>query len=343
MSQKEVSMKKYLLCTLLIFTGFTAVFSQSNTASFFIIPVTGFGATPEDNGFFYRQIQSEAELQRYVIVNNQQTANYLLQGTLSLDDSISDDFSMNDKNTRDYLFSLALINNSTNEVIAEQELFYQSTRDVGPFIPIVIYNLLSGVPLMQITETTQETQDAEEMQEAQIPQIAQETQHTDRRYNRLYVGADILWTPKIYPRSKDSFNALNFGLALSAEWQFSRFLSIGTGAVLIADWYNTEKSSTGTAYYPDLGLEIPLTLRLIFKPGENIWITPFVGAHYNLSFTKAKTTKLYPYSWMAGLQFGIGTGPGILTFTPGFSMDIISYQRMLIYLGIGYKFGFLKR
>jgi hypothetical protein len=338
-------MKKYLVCAFLVFAGYTAVFSQSNNAAFFIIPVTGFGATPEDNGFFYRQIQSETELQRYVIVNNQQTANYLLQGKLSLDDS-SGDFNLNDKIARDYLFSLALINNSTSEIIAVQELIYQSTRDVAPFIPIVIYNLLSGVPVMQITETTQETQDAEktqDAQDAQIPPATQEPQPIDQRYNRLYVSADILWTPKIYPRS-NAFNALNFGFGLSAEWQFSRFLSIGTGALLTADWYSTEKSNTGKAYSPDLGLEIPLTLRFIIKPGENTWIVPFAGAHFNFSIKKTTTIPIYPYSWMAGLQFGIGTGPGILTFTPSFSMDITNkYQRMLLYLGIGYKFGFLTR
>jgi hypothetical protein len=339
-------MKKLLLCAFIVFTGFTTVFSQSNNASFFIIPVTGFGATPEDNGFFYRQVQFEAELQRYVIVNNQQTANYLLQGTLALDDSNSSDSSMNNKNERDYLFSLALINNSTNEVIAEQVLIYQSTRDVGPFIPIVIYNLLSGVPLIQITQNTQntpETVDTEETQDAQKTPIAQEIQPIDRRYNRLYVGADVLWTPKIYQSLKPPFNALNFGIGISTEWQFSRFLSIGTGAVLTADWYNTEKSSTGKVYSPDFGLEIPLTLRFIIKPSEDNWIVPFAGAHYNYSFAKIKPARLYPFSWMAGLQFGIGKGTGILTFTPSFSMDIGTYPRMLLYVGIGYKFGFLKK
>jgi hypothetical protein len=335
MSHKEENMRKLLLCAFLVFTGFTTVFSQSNITSFFIIPVTGMGASPEDNGFFYKQILFEAELQRYVIVNNQQTASYILQGILSPDDTVSDNFNFNDKIIREYLFNLALINNSTNEVIAEQELIYQSTRDVSPFIPIIIYNLLSSIPVTQNAQTTQEAQDIQETQ--QDTQNAQETREIDQRYNRLYIGADIIWTPKIYPSSKHAFNALNFGFALSAEWQFLRFLSIGTGVVLTADWYNTER--TGTAYYPDLGLEIPLMLRLILKPGENTWIVPFGGAHYNYSFAK----KLPPFSWMAGLQFGIGTGPRILTFTPCFSMDFNNYQRMLLYLGIGYKFGFLKR
>jgi hypothetical protein len=340
-------MRKYLLCVLLFFTGFTAVFSQSNNASFFIIPVTGMGASPEDNGFFYRQILFETELQRYTIVSNRQTASYILQGTLYPDDTVSEDFSLNDKITREYLFNLALVNNSTNEVIAEQELIYQSTHDVSPFIPIIIYNLLSSIPVTQNTQNTQEAQYTQETQ--QDTQNAQETQETDRRYNRLYIGADIIWTPKYYPSFKPAFNALNFGFGISMEWQFLRFLSIGTGAVLIADLYNTERSSTGKAYYPDLGLEIPLTLRFTIKPGENTWIVPFAGAHYNLTIIEAKTAKPYkpdlnPISWMAGLQFGIGTDTGILTFTPSFSMDFTDkYQRMLLYLGIGYKFGFLKR
>jgi hypothetical protein len=341
MSQKEESMKKLLLCACIVFTGFTAVFSQSNNTSFFIIPVTGMGASPEDNGFFYRQIQFEAELQRYVIVNNQQTASYILQGTLYPDDTVPENFSLNDKVTREYLFNLALINNSTNEVIAEQELIYQSTRDVSPFIPIIVYNLLSSIPVIQNIQNPQETGDAEESRDSQETPITQEPQPIDRRYDRLYVGADILWTPKVYRSSEYIFNALNFGFALSAEWQFLRFLSIGTGAVLTADWYNAER--TRTPYYPDLGLEIPLTLRFIIKPNGNTWIVPFAGAHINFSIKKTTTTPIYPYSWMAGLQFGIGTGPGILTFTPSFSMDIINYQRMLIYLGIGYKLGFLKR
>jgi hypothetical protein len=334
-------MKKYLICIFLIFTGLAAVFSQSNNASFFIIPVTGIGASTEDNGFFYRQIQFEAELQRYIVVNNRQTANYTLEGTLSPDDSVSDDLNLNDRIPRDYLFSLALINNSTNEVIAEQELIYQSTRDVGSFIPIIIYNLLSSIPVTQITQNAQNTQESQETQNVQETQ--QDTQETDRRYNRLYVGADIIWTPKYYPNSKHAFNALNFGFALSAEWQFFRFLSIGAGAVFIADWHNMEKSSTGTAYFPDLGMEIPFTLRFIFKPGENTWIVPFGGIHYNLAIIEAKAAELSPLSWLAGLQFGIGTGRGIMVFTPSFSMDINNYQRMLFYLGIGYKYGFLKR
>jgi hypothetical protein len=344
MPQEEGSMKKLLLCAFIVLTGFTTVFSQSNNASFFIIPVTGMGASPEDNGFFYRQILFETELQRYVIVSNRQTASYILQGTLYSDDTISEDSSLNNKITREYLFNLALINNSTNEVIAEQELIYQSTHDVSSFIPIIIYNLLSSIP---VTQNTQEAQDTQETQ--QDTQNAQETQRTDQRYNRLYVGGDIIWTPKYYPGFKPAFNALNFGFGLSVEWQFSQFLSIGTGVVLIADWYNTERSSTGKAYYPDLSLEIPLTLRFIIKPSENIWIVPFAGAHYNLAIIEAKTTISYkpdpnPISWMAGMQFGICTSPGILTLTPSLSMDFTNkYQRMLFYLGIGYKFGFLKR
>jgi hypothetical protein len=61
------------------------------------------------------------------------------------------------------------------------------------------------------------------------------------------------------------------------------------------------------------------------------------------------------FSWLAGIQYGVKAGPGALFIDARFAMDIgesaveeppgqyMAFQRYIIHLGLGYKYGISRR
>jgi len=220
------------------------------------------------------------------------------------------------------VFILELIESLTGEVVARQYLIYGTVDDsVSELVSVIVYYMLAGTP--------------------DIVQI------DDWRYNWLFVNVSGLWAPRIYVDKDQIFNLVNFGLSVSAEYHFTDFAAVELGLQLAQDRVTVSSSDDE---YRDLILEIPVALKFILKPLNNLMLEPYLGGSFNLSLMG--TTRPFIFSWFAGLQLGVKTGPGMIIIDPRFSMDFnksvipenkAEYHRIMMQVGIGYKFGFFPK
>jgi len=226
-------------------------------------------------------------------------------------------------NTDEYVFILELINSTTGRVVAKQYLIYRFVdAAVGELVSIIVYNMLSNVPDI----------------EADL----------DWHENWLFADINAMWAPRIYTGQEQSVSWVNFGLGASLEYHFLDFMSVSVGLQFVQDWVVVTK--TPRVEYRDLMLEIPISLRYVIKPLQ-FMLEPYGGVAFNFSLMGA--TKPSPLSWFAGFQFGVKVGSGMIVIDPRFSMDFSSstfpqrpselYQRYLIQIAVGYKFGFLPK
>jgi hypothetical protein len=317
-------MKKYIVCILLLCLAFP-LFAQSNTASIFVLPVTGTGSRAEDNAFFFKQLGSEVKDLHFNLAKTLQDAEFYLVSTLYPNpDGAGND---PDSPVRQYVFHLTLLENKTDKARAEGELLYETTRNIGDMFSNLVYTVLHTIPAS--------------------------TGRNNWRNKWVYIGGSVFWTPRIYTADSAATYLTNFGGGIFAELHFLNFLSLGAGAELASDMVKVLPSDTET--YGNTLLEIPLLLKIVFKPGDFALFEPYGGVHFNIPFEN--TTVPPQVSWLVGFQFGIKAGPGVLYIDPRFSMDIgksildeeasgvsdLLFQRNIIHLGIGYKVGFFTR
>ena len=239
-----------------------------------------------------------------------------------IDEREAENLDDSEAGAKENVFTLELINSATGEVVARQHLVYHSTdAAVGDLISIIVYNMLLSVPEIETD--------------------------ADWRSNWLYADINAIWSPRVYTANEQSINWVNFGIGLSLEYHFLDFMSVGLGVQLVQDGVVISKESGGE--YRDLLLEAPLTIKFIFKPLQ-FMLEPYGGVSFNLSLMN--TTKPSFLSWLAGFQFGIKAGPGMIVIDPRFSMDFFNsqivqnsagYQRYLFQFSVGYKFGFVPK
>jgi len=223
---------------------------------------------------------------------------------------------------QDHVFALELINTKTGKVIAIQYLIYRYTDPlVADLVSIMVYNMLSNIPDI----------------EADL----------DWRENWLFAGFNAMWSPRVYTGQQQSVAWVNFGLGASLEYHFLDFMSVSLGLQFSQDWVVVTK--TAGDEYRDLMLEIPLSLSYVFKP-QQFMLEPYAGAALNISLMG--TTKPSTFSWFLGFQLGMKAGSGMVVIDPRFSMDFAKsyipqsnayYQRYLIQIAVGYKFGFVTK
>jgi len=224
--------------------------------------------------------------------------------------------------TLDYVFSLELISNITGDLTAKQYLIYRfADAAVAELVSIMVYNMLTNIPDI----------------EADI----------DWREKWLFAEVTAMWAPRIYTGQEQSVNWVNFGIGASLEYHFLDFMSASLGFQLVQDWVVVTRT-TGDEYR-DLMLELPLAVRFPFKPLQ-LMLEPYGGV--SLNFSLMGVTQPSVLSWFVGFQFGAKAGPGMVVIDPRFSMDFFNsvitgrdaeYQRYLIQLSVGYKFGFLPK
>jgi len=219
----------------------------------------------------------------------------------------------------DKVFLIELIHKEKREIISRSFLIYEETdAPVSEELGIVLYEMLSVLP--------------------QIEEI------TDFRSNWLFIEASALWAPRMYRDEGSSLFIENFGIRLAFDIQFLDFLSLSIGAQISRDWVVV----TNSASLHDLILELPLALKLSLKPGSGVMFEPYGGISYNISLWDG--TNPSQFSWFAGLQIGIRAGPGMIVLDPRYSEDLsssvvgsIEYNRYMIQMGLGYKFGLIPK
>ena len=373
----------FIIFALLFVAACLPLFSQvRNPSKIYVAPLSGYGSV-EDNKFFYGQVSYEVVLQYHNAVLSKRGSQYTLKGLIEpytgevsaaaaavhipdkthpvppraiprvrnngdrreffsweVDGNImlydsSEDVNllppskepMPEKFNPDdleFIFYLALVNNRTDQSIGEQYLIYKVTDNtVSRIVSVMVENLLSL-----------------------IPQNLESIASNDFRDKWLFLDASVLWAPRLYTSKSQSISWLNFGAAVTAEFHFTNFLSLGAGVQLTQDWVVVDKD---VEEYQDLLLEIPFTIRYVIKPGNDLMIEPYTGIYANISLLNE--TKPSAFSWLLGCQIGIDMGPGMLVIDPRFAMDFyesslntsLGYRRYLLQFGLGYKFGFFKK
>jgi len=312
-------MKKHIVWILLLCPVFS-LYAQSNSAAVYVPPVTGTGGKPEDNELFYKQLISEVRYQHFKLAETQKDAEFNLAGTLSAypDDALPD--------VIQYVLHLALMDNNTGKIRSYGELVYEVPEDLNTLLPSLVYTLLYTIP--------------------------EDSGIDNWRSKWLFAGAGAFWTPRMYAAESVSMHIGSFGGGIFAEWHFLDFLSLGAGFEFASDLIRI--SPNADENYGNVLLEIPVFVKFVFKPGEYVILEPYTGVQFNIPFDKTILPPLM--SWMIGLQYGVKTGPGILFVDPRFTFDIgksgmdpdsafkdIFFQRNIIHLGIGYKFGFFTK
>jgi len=317
-------MRKNVLALALLLWGGFALSAQSRIdASVFITPVAGIGGKPDDNSFFYKQLVFELMDQNITIAKEPEGADFILAGFLFPADN------------GQFSFSLELRDNKTGEIMVEGELLYETLEDIGSHFPILVSTLLYTIP------------------EAPVPEPGIVI-NNEWRNKWVYLGASVFWTPRIYTGTKSSTHFANVGGGLSIEFHPFNFLSLEAGFEIASDKVTIIENDTPKE---NLSLEIPLLLKYVIKPGTWFMVEPYAGVQFNVPFDTSKTKPQPPLlSVLGGLQYGVKAGPGVFFVDGRFTWDIgdsaiqagdnsapLSFHRMSIHLGLGYKFGLIDK
>jgi len=303
-----------LVLALLLCGGFSLAAQSRPDASIYVTPVTGTGSKAEDNSVFYKQLVLELTGQKFNLAKAQDGAGYSLIGSLGNYTGCEGQF----------VFHLELRENQTGELKAEGDLLYEAPGDVNQQFPVLVTTLLYTIPI--------------------DPAVNDEW-----RNKWLYFGLAVTWTPHFYIGDGGSLYLGDPHGGFSAECHFLNFLSFETGIELAVDWLNISGKD-----YRNPMLEIPLLAKFVIKPGSYFMIEPYAGAYINIPFSD--TTKPPLFSWLAGVQSAVKVGPGAIFLDGRFAMDIGKstvktapgvvvppYQRYIINIGLGYKYGLFQR
>jgi hypothetical protein len=288
--------------------------------SVYVPQVTGTGSNPDDNYLFYRLLLNELAEQNYIAAKAQNRADYSLIAALFPDadeygEPVSDQF----------FFHLELMDNKTGNVTVDGQLVYEIPSDVIHLFPVLVYTLLSTIPRNT------------------------DNQNDEWRNMLLYAGGSAFWNPRVYIGDAQSAFFFIFCGGLFAEFHFINFMSVELGLGAAIDWVSAYKNED----YRNLLLEIPLLVKFAIKPGTHLMLEPYAGIRYNFPFFDTTATPMF--SCLAGFQYGVRVGQGVLIIDPRFSFDIgessleassgdtLDFQRYAIYIGVGYKYGFIKK
>jgi len=344
MSLTNMNIKKATVLLLLLFASFSLFAQTFRELKVYVPPITGEGAQG-DNAYFYSRLSYEVAFQQHSIVRALRGSDFTLRGSImTLEEMLSvtagNTYSFYDARNEGkeavqaqraaerrqgytgeaFVFNVELLNSATGEVKGDQYIIYNWVDSyVAGFLSTIVYNMLSGIPDIEIVD--------------------------DWRDKWLFLEASALWVPRIYTGRYQSVNWANFGLRLAVDFQFLNFISVDLGVQFVQDWVVI--SATG-GQYRDLLLEVPLAIKYVFKPFNYLMLEPYGGV--SLNFSIMNYTKPSLLSWFVGAQLDVKAGPGMVVIDPHFAMDFskssianVQYQRYMIQIGIGYKFGFFRK
>jgi len=266
-----------------------------------------------------------------------------------------------------YIFQLILKNRKANKAILLQNILYLSIEDVYDFFPLLIYNMYSQTNVkytpVKNTSTKQVYADTEDWRNKWLYlRVSLDLPIT--RYilqpKGLYKGHSV-WTGD--PGNSSTFRAQQLenkiiilpGMTLGAEAQLLNWLSIEPNIQLDWEYLNDQNFINVIA-----GLELKFPLKFI----GNIMLEPYgaVSSPVKTSSTNV-FNKLPTIAFGGGLQLGMKgwkeTGVFFIDINYMYSPSdaiirnpygsryeypsVVYYQRSVLGLGVGYKFGIINR
>jgi len=339
-------MKKCVALLLLFGVG-CALFAQSSPPVIYVEPVSGTGSGPGDNEYFSNLIVRELEARNYTVVTMPRNSTFTLRAVITPQDIRGETFM-----ARMYVLHVGLWNNRSGEALMNQDFFYTVPSEIASLLS----NMLGELPF-EPSGASSSGSGANGEGLGIAGGVAGEAIDTSWRDRYWYFMANVFWTPRTYKAESTSTYYINFGFGLYAEYhfiqlateklKFLKYLSLGTGIELVPDWVAVTDVATDS--YRDLVLEIPLLVQFIIKPPGHFMLMPYAGINMNFALYQIAIPPLF--AWRIGFQYGVKAGPGIITIEPWFSMDIgksrlgmdindsISYQRYMMHIAIGYKYG----
>jgi len=315
-------MRKYILVLALLLCGGFSLAAQSRPpeATIFVKPVTGTGSKSDENTFFYKQLLQEIISQDFNLANAQKGANFTMIGSLAR-------YALIDGQ---YVLHLELRDNKTGELKVDGDLLYETTEDARLKLPFLVTSILYTIPADIVPDV--------------VPPPAPPGDWRDRL---LYLGLGAKWTPGFYSGITQSRVPAGFQGGFSFEFHFANFMSLETGVEAQLDGVKAKTNGKEQDYFGII-IGVPVLLKLCLKPGTNSMLEPYVGAYLNV--LQIGNLKPYFLSMETGLQYSFKAGPGALFLDAAFAMDMgrstvqkVSYNRINIHAGLGYKLGFIQR
>jgi len=369
-------MKKSLIWILLLGAGFSLFAQNISNASIYIPPVTGFGKDPGDNEVIAQMLVNEIKIRNGVLGNSLQKADFILYGTIAPyhaeeqyyhdyvylnTDGTSTNVTVHTynpmlRNSREqvYIFQLILKNEKANQAVLVQNLLYTSIDTVYDFFPLLIFNIYSQMSIKR-------------------PSL-KKIDNDDWRNKWLYLRASFDFPITFYKLKDDGLKAGGVysddlshvqqldnkvialpGLTLGAEVQLLDWLSLEPN--IQANW---EYLNDQDFFNMEAGLQIKFPLKFI----RNIMLEPYGAVVYPVYSTSSGVFDSLPMlAFGGGCQVATRGGhPGAIFldvnymyYFPGDAVvnnpygnlfpkpPVIHYQRYVIGLGIGYKFGLVDR
>jgi len=323
-------MRKYILILALLLCGGFSLIAQSRPdASIYVTPVAGNGSQSDDNNFFYRQVVQEITNQDFSVAKTQKGANFSLIGKL-------DRYTLGEGQ---FAFRLELRDNKTGELCVEGGLLYETPEDSKQQLSFLVASLLYTIPIDTVPEKPEE-----------------EMVFDDEWRNKwVYLGLAATWKPRMYVSTETGLLYLGYPWpALSAEFHLFNFLSFETGLEMEGDYFSINNNNL----YTNVVIEIPAMLKFVIKPGSSLMLEPYLGAYFNFPLYDLPGSTVPPkYTGLVGFQYGVKVFSGVLFFDARFAMDfpfmssvvarngdrVPDYQRYVLRLGLGYKYGLFQR
>jgi len=357
MKERTMNNRRFSLVLLqagLLLAVAAAAFAQTRgDIRVFVAPVT---ANAEQARFFHENFSIEIAAAGFTISHNEHDAHYSIKLTVLPNMIVYPDGTEEPAppDAPQNILMIGLIRNSDKVEIVS--LFHRFTD----LYEMYDYNLYMhhiyqaiNVPVRETAEV-ETAEKAAEAVEAEAPAKAVEVDVPARAeivaWDSMpwYFGGSVFLSPRLYAGDKLSSYYTGVGFGILAEYHFLEYLSVGTGVELAPD---------GIAASPNFGdeywnavLQIPLRLQGVFRPGR-FMLQPYGGIAFNIPLLPYTIPPLL--SVQAGLQGGFKAGAGIAFADIRFAMDIgksgldktrpndtRQYDRYMIYLGIGCKFGF---
>jgi hypothetical protein len=250
----------------------------------------------------------------------------------------------------EFVFTLELVSSSTNTVIARQYIIYAGIdSSVGGLLSIIVYNMLTMIP--DINEDHDWREKWLYLRASFDYPFVFYTLQSKGLFNDLAVYKGDINKPDYFSTLDHKFTALP-GMTIGAEFQYLYFMSFGFNCqIFLGDTKDNSfinaaagaelkfplKFLPGFLIEPYLGLSFPLNVSPVFaefpsiaggggvlfavKGGKNGAI--FIDVKYLASFNDAVMHNQH----------------GALAPNP----SKIHYQRSVLGLGVGYKYGFFNR
>ena len=194
----------------------------------------------------------------------------LADSSRGADYSLSGSLSPNDAYS--YMMHLEMFDNSNNRTLVERSMIYEDLGEAYVYFAALLYSIFPNIPV--------------EWEVYQMYTSEHLAEGDSWRNKLLYAGGQLNWAPRVY--SDTAFS--------------THFASFGTGVV--NEWVEVSYMETGENR--DIILELPVSLRFVFRPGDNFMLQPYGGVQFNFSLFGITTPSII--SWLGGFQCGVRAG-----------------------------------